>query len=68
MYILFIKNKMYKLKNRNYLNYSPKLKYFLYNFSNFPLFFRQWPMKIFFSVYKNVHNLQIRQNFDLQKL
>ena len=59
---------MYKLKNRNYLNYSPKLKYFLYNFSNFPLFFIRWPMKFFFSVYKNVHNLQIRQNFDLQKL
>ena len=29
MYILFSKNKMYKLKNQNYSNYFPKLKYFL---------------------------------------
>lgn len=29
MYILFSKNKMYKLKNHNYSNYFPKLKYFL---------------------------------------
>ena len=66
MYILFIKNKMYKLKNRNYLNYSPKLKYFLYNF--FPPILYTVADEIFFSVYKNVHYLQIHQNFDLQML